>query len=178
MGDVFLEYIVKQKANGKTMLYRIGVVVAVIFLTFVLLMSSGYISKIPLIGNLLPALFIGVCYVAYRIISGLSYEFEYIVTNGELDIDRIAARRSRVRVFNARPSEVEVLAPLDIKYKDKYESGTFAKTIDASSSKTSENRWFIITNTTKHGRVRVIFEPTEKMVENMRSYMPDKVFKA
>lgn len=171
MGDIFLEYIVKQKPTAKTMLIKVGIIIGAIVLTFLMLMISGN----QLISTILPALFAGMCFVVYKAFTGLSYEFEYIVTNGELDIDKIIARRSRKRVFNARPGEVEILAPLVEKYRHEYENGSFAKTIDASSSRAAENRWFMIANSDKHGRVRVIFEPTERMVENMRQFMPKKV---
>ncbi len=172
MGDIFLEYIVKQKPNGKTFIYRAGIILAAIILILLALSLAGN----QLISYFLPAIIIGVGYASYKFYTGLNFEFEYIVTNGELDIDRIAAKRTRARLFSTSPKEIEVLAPLDEKYKDKYENGEFAKTIDASSSKTSPDRWFLIANTKKHGRVRVIFEPTEKMVENMRHFIPDKVF--
>jgi len=171
MGDIFLEYIVKQKPTPKMILMRMGIIIGAIVLTFFMLMLSGN----QIVATFLPALFCGMCFLVYKLFTGMSYEFEYIVTNGELDIDKIIARRSRKRVFNARPAEVEILAPLDEKYRHEYESGTFSKTIDAASSRTSDCRWFLIVNSDKHGRVRVIFEPTEKMVENMRLYMPKKV---
>ncbi len=172
MGDIFLEYIVKQKPTGKTFLYRLGIILAALLLAFIVLCFAGN----QMVMYFLPAALIGIGYASFKLWTGLNFEYEYIVTNGELDVDRIAARRARKRVFNAQPKEIEVLAPLDAKYKDKYENGEFAKTIDASSSKSSPDRWFLIANSKKYGRVRVIFEPTERMVENIRHYIPDKVF--
>jgi len=173
MGDVFLEYIIKQKPSPKMILIKVLIVVAAIAVTF-LLMSLNHIT---ILATFLPAIFLAMCFVVYKTLTSLSYEYEYIVTNGELDIDKIIAKSSRKRVFNARPAEIEILAPLEEAYRDDYERGTFAKTIDAASSISAENRWFIIANSEKEGRVRVIFEPTDKMVENIHSYVPKKVMR-
>jgi len=171
MGDVFLEYIVKQKPTGKVLLLKGAIILGALVLTYLMLMFAG----VPGLSTIMPALFIIMIVAVYKVFTSINYEFEYIVTNGELDIDKITAKRSRRRVFNARPKDVEILAPLVEKYKTEYESGSFSKTIDASSSVSAPNRWFLIVNNAKHGRVRVIFEPTEKMVENIRLYCPQKV---
>ena len=156
----------------KDTLIRFGVVVAAILLVMIML---GVSAKFPIVSSFMPIVFVGVCFGGYWLFINTNYEYEYIVTNGELDIDKIIAKRSRKRVLNVKPSEFELIAPYNHKNKGEYERGTFAKTIDASSSKYAKDVWFGIANTKKFGRVRFLFEPTEKMVENMRHHMPRKV---
>jgi len=172
MGDVFLEHIVKRMPDNRTTFMKIGIVLAAIVLIYILMVLSASVSYVS---SFMPIVFVGLCFFGYRFFTSFNYEFEYIVTNGELDIDKIIAKRSRKRVFNAKPKDFEIVAPMTDKYKHEYESGNFALTLDASSSKYSKNRWFIVCTTAKHGRARVIFEPTEKMIENMRAVMPRKV---
>ncbi|NLD88105.1 MAG: hypothetical protein GX633_07600 [Clostridiales bacterium] len=172
MEDVFLEHIVKKQPTAKDSLIKIGIILAAIVLIYIMLTLSAQFQFLSVI---MPAVFVGLCFGGYKLITAQNYEFEYIVTNGELDIDKIIAKRSRKRILNVKPNEFELLAPYNNENKSEYERGTFAKTIDATSSKYAQNIWFGIATTKKDGRVRFLFEPTEKMVENMRVFMPRKV---
>ena len=177
MGDVFLEYIVKRRPEPKTSLIKVAIVLAVVVISYlglVLLTSSEALRQFAQIYLLLLA---GIIYGAYRLFISFNYEFEYIVTNGELDVDKIIARRSRKRMCTIRPVEVEIMAPYNDEYKNQYDRGEFALTVDASSSKYAQNRWFILADTKKWGRVRLMWEPTDKMIDNMRTYMPRKIMK-
>ncbi len=172
MGDVFLEHIVKKVPTMKDALIKVGIIFAAFILIYLMLTLS---AQIPIISSIMPAVFVALCFLGYKLFTAQNYEFEYIVTNGELDIDKIIAKRSRKRILNVKPNDFELLAPYNEKNKAAYENGTFAKTIDASSSKYAKDVWFGVAVTKKDGRIRFLFEPTEKMIENMRQHMPRKI---
>ncbi|NMA07513.1 MAG: hypothetical protein GX929_00165 [Clostridiales bacterium] len=175
MGDTFLEYIVKKAPDAKTSLLKVGIILVTIFVCYFGMVFLTSIESLQQFMSFFLLLVAGIIYGAYRLFTSLNYEFEYIVTNGELDVDKIIARRSRKRLISLRPLEIEIMAPYNDMHKHHYDNGEFALTIDATSSKYAQNRWFIVAETKKYGRVRLMWEPTEKMVENMRSYMPRKV---
>ncbi|MEA4823239.1 MAG: DUF6106 family protein [Clostridiaceae bacterium] len=178
MGDTFLEYIVKKAPEAKTSLLKVAIIMGTLFVCYfgmVFIMSSEALAQF---GSIFLLLICGIVYGAYRLITSFNYEFEYIVTNGELDIDKIIARRSRKRMCSIRPVEVEIMAPYNDEYKNQYDRGEFGLTVDASSSKYAKERWFILADTKKYGRIRLLWEPTARMIDNMRTYMPRKVMKA
>ena len=177
MGDTFLEYIVKRKPEPKTSLLKVAIILATVVICYfglILLTSSQALMQF---GSIFLLLLAGIVYGAYRLFISFNYEYEYIVTNGELDVDKIIARRSRKRMCTIRPVDVEIMAPYNDEYKNQYDRGEFALTVDASSSKYAQNRWFILADTKKYGRVRLLWEPTDKMIDNMRTYMPRKVMR-
>src|SRR5690554_5559375 len=96
--DVFLEKIVERKKTSKDTLISIGIVLA-IPVAFIVVVN------IPFIGQLLRGfeliILVGLVYGAYHLIRSRNIEYEYIVTNGELDIDMIMARKKRKRIFSA-----------------------------------------------------------------------------
>lgn len=178
MSDTYLEYIIKKAPEAKTSILKVLIIVGTVILSYVgmvLLTSSEALSQFSSFFLLVIA---GIIYGAYRLVTSFNYEFEYIVTNGDLDVDKIIAKRERKRLVSMSTADVEIMAPYDNMYKHNYETGTFAQTINATSSKYAKNPWFIVADTKKYGRVRVMWEPTERMIENMRSYMPRKVMKA
>ena len=77
----------------------------------------------------MPALVALIAWVGYRAYLMFNVEYEYIVTNGELDIDRIIARRGRKRMINIKTNAYELIAP--------YDDGT----VPPSSRASLQKRW-------------------------------------
>jgi len=166
--DVFMEKIVVRRRDIKDSLVSAGVVLAALILMLV-------VSNIPVVAQLGLNLFIfaALVYLAYRFITGRNIEFEYIVTNGELDIDKIIAKRKRKRIFSASCKDFEIVA--------RVRSNSFSQSvqsiknrIDASSSLSSTDAFFVTLNY-KGERTLVIFEPDERMLNNFKIFIPRKV---
>lgn len=167
--DTFLEKLVAKKRTFTDNLITFGILTAGIILILVFL-------SIPLLNQLSVSFLLaaGVVYLAYRLITARNIEYEYIVTNGDLDIDRIVSRRKRKRIFSASCKEFEILA--------KVSSNSFSQSvqsiknrIDAASSPNSPDAWFATLNY-KGERTLVIFEPDERMLSNFKVYIPRKIF--
>jgi len=101
-------------------------------------------------------------------------EYEYIITNGDLDIDRIVNQRSRKRVFTANCKDFEVVARVN---SDQYTHNIRqTKTVlDFSSNNPEADKWFIFLTKDNTPKV-ILFEPDEKMIKNFRTFIPRKVF--
>lgn len=166
--DTFIEKLVTKKKGLKDTMITVGVFLGAIIL-IMLSLSIKVISQLGL-GVFLAAGFI---YLGYRLIQARNVEFEYIVTNGELDIDRIVAQRKRKRVFSASCKEFEILSPVKSNSFSQSVQG-IKNRIDATSSIDSPGAYFATLNY-KGEKTVVIFEPDERMLNNFKIFIPRKI---
>lgn len=125
-----------------------------------------------LLTSLAPIIIIGVWYLVWVVMKYFSIEHEYIVTNGEIDIDIIYGKKKRKRLATINSKNLEVLAPLegvnDVK-------GDFKKKIDASSGIKENKKYYAVFNHKEFGKTLLIFEPSNEMLENIKYYNRAKV---
>jgi hypothetical protein len=166
--DTFIEKLVARKKTAVDFIIIALVVLVMLFALFVFFMTN---IRIGMGIDLL--LVVGLIYLGIRLITSRSVEYEYIVTNGDLDIDMIVAKRKRKRIFSANCKEFEIVAPV--------KSSSFSQQahdvknrIDAASSVDSPDAYFIAL-TQNNNKTLVVFEPDERMLKNFRIYIPRKV---
>ena len=166
--DTFIEKIVAKKKNATDSLITMGIILGSIILIFIL-MNIQILSQLG-IGLFLA---VGIIYLAYRLITSRNVEFEYVVTNGDLDIDKIVSRRKRKRIFSGSCKEFDIVAR--VSSSDFTQASQNIKTkIDASSSPSSPDAFYITMNY-KGERTMVIFEPDERMLNNFKTFIPRKI---
>jgi hypothetical protein len=168
--DVFMEKIVAKRKDMKDNL----IIFLIVFLTSIITLAV-LILKIPVVTDLGLNIFIAAAlvYLAYRLITSRNVEFEYIVTNGDLDIDKIISKRKRKRIFSASCKEFDIVART--KSNSFSQSVQALKRIDASSSVSSPDAFFVTLNY-KGEKTLVIFEPDERMLNSFKQLIPRKVF--
>lgn len=165
--DIFLEKIVKQKKSINDYAIIFGLIILSLFLTFFILSLSALAAFAPL-------LICGIIWIAYILIKGRNIEYEYIVTNGDLDIDKIIAQRKRKRIFAATAKDFEIIAKKSSPKYD-YNVQNIKKKLITVSSLNSPDVYF--GTLVKDGEKTVVFfEPTQKMLESMQRYNPRNVF--
>ena len=160
MNDYYIEQRVKQKMTGTTLLK----IVCILFSSLV----GMYIAIA------FPILFmLAVPYVAFAIYfaTRCNYEFEYLYFQGSLDIDRISAKSSRKRILSVDVKEMEILAPTGSAELQRYNN---LKKIDCSSN--TDAKTYEMVATRKGQLVRIVFEPSQKLVDGIRMLAPRKVF--
>lgn len=87
----FIEYMVERKKTA------LDIIMA--FLIFALgIIIVFFLMGLPINGTLSALLIIGVVYVLYKFVAKINTEYEYIITNNEMDIDRIINKRTRKRI--------------------------------------------------------------------------------
>lgn len=164
--DMFFEKIVKRRKSLLDMAYIMAIVMVAFILCY---LAAG------LLFGFSPIIICGVLYLSWFLATKRNVEYEYAVTNGDIDIDIIINQRKRKRVFSANCKDFDVVARTD--------SDQFTKEIretklveDYSSRNPQSETWFIWL---KHnGATKVIlFEPEERMIESFRTFIPRKVFK-
>ena len=166
--DAFIEKIVSKKK--KLTDYLIAFII--VFGCFI-----AAIAILTLFGQMLQSLSIfvavGVVFLAYKLVQRTNIEFEYIVTNGILDIDTIIAQRKRQRIFSADCKDFEVIAKVkSSNYGQHVQSIT--KKIHAESSEDSDDVYFIILPY-KGERTVVYFEPDVRMLDSFRRFIASKM---
>jgi GH15 family glucan-1,4-alpha-glucosidase len=109
----------------------------------------------------------------YMLITARNVEYEYILTNTELDIDKITAKRARKRVITINFKEIEVCAKTD--------NPNFKNVLDNTSKITrteylngdmkSENLYFVDFSKESEN-IRVFFEPNERILNEIKKINP------
>lgn len=163
--DLFCEYIVKHKKTPIDYLITVALLFAALILTFILFIFNRYLFGFGLL------LIFGVWYGAYILIKNRYVEYEYILTNSEMDIDKIYAKRRRKRVISVDFRHIDICAKTDDPiYSAEYKNTTPSKIIDASGE--SENDVYFVDFPGEGGKVRVIFQPTDKMKDGLKLVNP------
>ena len=169
--DIFVEQIVKKTASGKDWALRILIGIAMGILTAVSLFIFFFILPIPAAGVLLVA---GIFWGGYRLITNSDCEYEYIVTNGEIDIDKIIAKRKRVRLITAKASVFEAFG----EYENAPEAEDGVTVVSAAGINESEADTKMYYADFKHpsaGNVRLIFTPEERVVDAIYPFLPRQI---
>ena len=171
--DIFLEYIVKRKKGGKEIAIIVGILLALLIL---LAISPVLFILFPGFGSIVFLLDAGFIFGAYWLITKQNVEYEYIVTNGDIDIDRIEHRRKRKRVMSVHCKTFDIIAPVGDPDHRGEETSTVTRVLDVSSSPNSGRAYFALFS--KDGqRIKLIFEPTAKMLDNFHMFIPRSVFR-
>lgn len=168
--DVFKEQLVKKKGNSKDLLAKSGIVLAGVILIFVF----GFI---PIIGELglYPILFALVIWIEFLILRRFNIEFEYVFTNGELDIDKIYNRSKRKHAISVDVKNINIMVNMKLP-NAKNELGEYTKTLDFSSGEVNENTYAAIFD--DNGvKTKLVFEPNETLFDAIRTYIPRKIKK-
>jgi hypothetical protein len=166
--DTFIERLVTRRKGFKDKMIAVGIATGTVIL--IMLCLNVKVMQQTGLGLFIAA---GIVYLAYRLIAARNIEFEYIVTNGELDIDKIISQRKRKRIFSASCKEFDILSPV--------KSNSFSQSvqsiknrIDASSSIDSPGAYFATLNY-KGNKTLLIFEPDEKILNNFKIFIPRKI---
>ena len=91
--DTFFEQIIAVKKNGKALAAIIGIWLAAFLVCFVLIMFMGVLGTFSLL------LAAGALFGAYKLSVRFNVEYEYIVTNGTMDIDKIINKNILLKEF-------------------------------------------------------------------------------
>ena len=164
--DIFIEKIVKRRKGISDMLMVVGIIVLTFLIIFFLIPYAPGFSLL---------LVFAIFYLAYLLITMRNIEFEYAVTNGDLDIDKITDQKKRKSVFNANCKDFEVVARIE---SDKYtnEIKECKNIKDFTSHAKNSEIWFIYMRQEK-SPVVVFFEPTTQMIDNFFTFNPSKIFR-
>ncbi len=156
--DTFNEQIVKIRPTAKTTALRMLVWVAAIAISTLLIVNFEYLRGIIVLLEFV--LFYG----AWKLSQQFSIEYEYILTNGDLDIDKITAQSSRKRIFTIKCGEIEAVG--------KYQKGMQLHGKLYMCCNESDDAYYIITRDKTEGTICLVFAPDEKLQSAIKLFLP------
>lgn len=165
------EHILKKKKSAKDLVFCLITPFVVAILAFILMLVC---LSTQVLSVFVPAIFIGGIYLSYKLISSKNVEFEYLLVDSDLDIDKIINKTRRKRIASIYRKEIIALAPMgSSNLPENWE--TLPKT-DASVYPEHPDTYVLVYN---HDGIQKVlyFCPTEKMLEVMTIRNPRKVFK-
>lgn len=159
MGDVFLEQIIKKKSTMKDNFIKALILLGAI-LVFLFAFRFVWIPEFG-VGSFAFLIAVGVLVFAWYVITGLNLEFEYIYTNGELDIDKISAKRKRKRMLTVKINSFETFGKYD---HQKLKTEKFNKVFHACTQPLDESVYYAIFHGKEGQRCLLTISPNEKLL--------------
>lgn len=167
--DIFCEYIVKHKKTVVDYLIIAGIELAAVLLTFIVMLFYNYTFGFGLF------IIAAIWYGAYIVIRSRFVEYEYALTNNELDVDKIMAKKRRKHMLTVDFKHIDICAAVnDPTYVYEFNnSQSIAKTYDFSGA--SEYEVYFADFADSEGKIRILFNPTDKMKDSLRLINPRAV---
>ncbi|MBR5506567.1 MAG: hypothetical protein IKV88_00795 [Clostridia bacterium] len=167
--DTFIEYMIKQKKKKgdytKAALIILAATFVVMIVTLVFLVLPSYFI------SMWPLTVAGIYFGAYKIISSFDVEYEYILTNGELDVDRITHRKKRKRIITIHVKSFIEFGKIGDENEKKHKKEDFTNIINASANSSTYTDYYAVFF--KNGqRMKLIFNPTVRMIDAFKPYAP------
>lgn len=169
MGDVFLEQIVKKKDTAKEIIIKALILFAgvLVFLVALMFLPNQFVGPFALLIG------VGGIYFAWYFATGLNLEFEYIYTNGEIDFDKIVAKRKRKRIVTVRISSFDDFGKFDL---EKYKNQKYDVTINASVSQLDPATYYATFRNRDGKSCILMFSPNEKLLETINTQYRRKAY--
>ncbi len=161
MRDIYLEQLVKRKNTKRTAFLKILLVVGTL-VTVPLIATSIFFIFAPLV----------LLFATITFFKITNVEYEYIFFNGNFDIDKIMAKQFRKRIVSTGLHEVEVVAPTGSLEIQQYRK---VKKYNYSSRRKGVKTYQMVINH-KGKRARIVFEPTEELLTEMKLNAPRNVY--
>ena len=159
MKDLFYEQLVKRKEIASPKFIRIAVIVLIAFLMTICALVFGFISVVV-------AVVLGVASFFY-IFPHSSMEYEYTLSNYDMDIDAIYNRSKRESIMSFDIRKAEMIAP---KGSSKLAYFKPSKTMDFTSGNADARVYSIMINLDKV-LYNILIEPDDQMLDNIRVWM-------
>lgn len=165
--DNFAEQIVKRNMTKSEKSKRSAVLVCGVIVTILLTVAAMLMLASPLIAFAGLVFAAGAGYGTYFYVQNTDVEYEYTFTNGELDIDKIIAKKRRKSLVSIDISKFADFG----RYEDSTEE-TDDMTVVIASNNIAQQEYYADFPHEEYGSTRLIFCPNEKMLENINKFLP------
>ena len=165
MENIYEKCVVKPRSlkDNIVTLFTVIVSIAVIVTAFIIEPVRKYALAIIVL----------VIYLAYKVITDMNIEFEYILAGNSISMDKIYNKRRRKRMINCDLSDFDIVAPLSSAHYQEHE-GNVARTITAVSGDDKENEYFGLLEYNKK-RTMLIFEADGRAVSHIKKHIDYKL---
>jgi hypothetical protein len=167
--DVFIEQLVIRKNTARDSILKILLLISIASLSTFLTVVGIIFIALPFISFTAIAAVPGVLWLGLYFLRGLVVEYEYILTNKELDIDKITGRRKRKRMFSLDLTGTEVFDIFN------NESDITSDVTISAHDNCYMNMWYLAIKSDSYGRVVLLFNPNDEFVVKLNSVLPPRV---
>lgn len=164
--DIYKEQLVVKKSTSSDFAKKVMILggAALIILGCVFFLPiSGQFYFIPLL------IVAGVIYAMFVFYPQLNTEYEYIFTNGDLDVDKVIGKAKRKRMATIAMNTVEEFGRYD---PAAFEGRSFSTRLFACSAPTDPDTYYAVLTHPKHKDMLLVFNPNEVILESIREYLP------
>lgn len=117
--DIFHEQLVKHHRTAGDYVKIVGIIVGALLLFLILVVAVPVLvgSAVGMLSSICLLVGVAVLFCAYYLIVNTGIEYEYILTNNDLDIDKIIGKRKRRRLLTVKVNTFEdfgIYRPEDI----------------------------------------------------------------
>ena len=161
--DTFYEQLITIKKTSSKIALLLGIWILAALICILLVFVISFF-----IGSLTFLAVFGVLFGTYKLCGQFNIEYEYIITNGTLDIDKIINKKSRKRILSLELSKVTRLE----KYKEGVTANINPKDLTVACNKTESDTYFLVAEKSNSGSYNLIFAPNERMREAIAKFVP------
>lgn len=186
MNDIFLEQLVARKKTTSDKVKIVLLIAAGVIVSFILL-AVLFAFKLMTLGSqnaalgefVVPVGFLAIAfawYGIYLLLNNFKIEYEYVLVNEELDIDKVLAKKGRKHLISINIKNATMMARIDDEennsvYKNPPEG---VKVLNYSAMSNTGFTYFIDCSVEEE-RVIVLFQPMQKIVDALWKYNPRAV---
>ncbi len=161
----FTECLVQRSPTTQDRLKRYLLMAASAVVVVILAMATFYF---PFFAAFSVVILAGVIYACYLLLSRLYVEYEYIITGGEIDVDKITGRSKRKRLLTADIRTFESFQP----YADSDKSAGGATVVEVCTSLDDPDNYCATFRHERLGDVYLIFTPNQACLELIAASLP------
>lgn len=163
MNDSYTEWLVKRKAPASTMILKAALIALCAVSAFLALTTIFGIIILTAAGA-----------ATYFIFQNLDLEFEYLIVNDQISVDKIMGKARRKKVWEGTLGEMQIVAPLDSYILKDYEKPDM-KRLDFGSHTQGAKVYGMVFQGDGGQVTKIIFEPNDKILQHIRQRAPRKV---
>jgi len=173
--DIYSETLVKRKFTSKDKakvkkLFSLLIFSSLFFVVIVpaIILKSGlaYLTTVSLIIG--AVIIIGI----WLTLKKMLIEYEYIITNDTLDIDKIIDKKKRQRQISF---EIKLVEEIGIFNEKAFESKSFDMIVRAEKKLDGDENFYMTLYHPQHNRCLVVFTPDEKMLDALSKTLPPRI---
>lgn len=169
--DTFTEELVVRKNSSTDTMKFVVSLLAILAVPAILILLGVTVNVYFIIVAVCAAFF--ALYGAYYLVTGLYVEYEYAVTNSNITIDKIIAKRSRKRIISVDIKRFNTLK----KFNDSdFSKKSYRKIFKASITPEGEDVYGAEMHLDKFGgECLLLFSPSEKVMEAMKPHLKNAI---
>lgn len=168
--DNFEEQLVKRSETSADKAKRLILIIVGVFFTVVIAGLAVLQLTKPIFAMLGLILAAVAGYGTYFAVQGSYVEYEYTFTNGELDVDKIVAKKKRTAMVSTDIKKFTAFG----KYTDGMDESE-DMTVVIASDNIASHEYYADFQHEEYGLTRLIFAPDERILDNIKKSLPPQL---